>query len=188
VLFMTCEESRDRLIELARSGVSGPPLCSDLAAHLDGCAGCAGFLDDQIALHGALAALAAESDSLAAPRGVEAGVLAEFDAARRGAVRRWIPAAIALAAGIAVAVLLVRWPEPTTHIGRERPFVQIPYVAPLAPYERVAVRRMEVPVTALIAAGFEMRARDLGAAIPADVLVGQDGRALALRLVEERRD
>jgi hypothetical protein len=137
-------------------------------------------------LQAALAALAAETESMAAPPGVEAAVLAEFDAAQRSRSRSrwWIP----VAACIAAAALLVRGPAPTPPVAREQTFVQIPYVAPLAPYERVAVRRMDMPVTALIAAGFEVRTRDLGAAIPTDVLVGQDGRALALRLVSERRD
>ena len=56
--------------------------------------------------------------------------------------------------------------------------MRIPYVAPLAPYERTQVVRMSVPVTALIAAGFEVHARDIGAAVRADVLIGQDGRAM----------
>jgi hypothetical protein len=42
---------------------------------------------------------------------------------------------------------------------------------------------MNVPLTALIAAGFEVHSPDIGAAVSADVLVGQDGRALAIRLV-----
>ena len=61
--------------------------------------------------------------------------------------------------------------------------MRIPYVAPLAPYERTQVVRMSVPVTALIAAGFEVHARDIGAAVRADVLIGQDGRAYAIRRV-----
>jgi hypothetical protein len=135
-------------------------------------------------LQAALASLAAETESMAAPPRVEAAVLAEFDAAQRRRGRWWIP----VAACIAAAALLLHGPAPVPPVAREQPFVQIPYVAPLAPYERVAVRRMDMPVTALIAAGFEVRTRDLGAALPADVLVGQDGRALALRLVSARRD
>jgi hypothetical protein len=42
---------------------------------------------------------------------------------------------------------------------------------------------MEMPAAALIAAGFEVHAPDAGAAVTADVLVGQDGRAHANRLV-----
>ncbi len=143
--------------------------------------------DEQEALRAALARLTAEDESLASPPGVEAAVMAEFARVRRGRGRRW-QALTALAASIAAAALLLSGPAPAPRVAPERPFVQIPYVAPLAPYERVSVRRMNMPVTALIAAGFEMRAADLGAAIPADVLVGQDGRALALRFVEQRRD
>ncbi len=61
--------------------------------------------------------------------------------------------------------------------------MRIPYVAPLAPYGRIRMLRMDVPVTALIAAGFEVHARDIGAAVTADVLFGQDGRAYATRRV-----
>jgi hypothetical protein len=65
----------------------------------------------------------------------------------------------------------------------EAPFVEIPYVAPLAPYERTSVMRMDVPVEALIAVGFEVQGQEPGAAVTADVLVGQDGRAHAIRLL-----
>jgi hypothetical protein len=65
----------------------------------------------------------------------------------------------------------------------ERPFTPIPYVAPLDPYERVDIVRMDLPVSALIAAGVPVEAEDTGASVQADVLVGQDGRARAVRLV-----
>src|SRR4051794_21660347 len=132
-------------------------------------------MDDDARLRAALATLVAEAERMAAPPAIEAAVLAEFDGAHRSGVRRWI----ALAACIGAVALLLRLPAPAPGVAQERPFVEIPYVAPLAPYERVAVRRMEVPVSALIAVGIDPRARDLSAALPADVLVGQDGRALA---------
>jgi hypothetical protein len=68
----------------------------------------------------------------------------------------------------------------------ETPFVEMPYVAPLAPYERSEVVRMEVSVAALEAAGLEVHARDTGATVLADLLLGQDGRAHAVRLVSEK--
>ncbi len=61
--------------------------------------------------------------------------------------------ALALCAAIAAAV--VKWTAPPE--SAERPFIEIPYVAPLAP--------------------------DAGAAVTADVLGGQDGRAHAIRLI-----
>ena len=66
---------------------------------------------------------------------------------------------------------------------QEAAFVSIPYTAPLAPNERADVVRMDVPVAALIAAGLPMRVHDMGASASADVLVGEDGRARAVRLI-----
>jgi hypothetical protein len=91
---------------------------------------------------------------------------------------RWAGAIAATV--VAGAILLVRAPAP---LAAERSFVPIPYVTPLAPYERVAITRMELPVAALIAAGFDVRAVDPGATVQADVLTGQDGRAHAIRLL-----
>lgn len=65
----------------------------------------------------------------------------------------------------------------------EQPFVSIPYTMPLGPEERGNVVRMDVPVSALIAAGLPMRVWDMSANASADVLVGEDGRARAVRLV-----
>ena len=91
-----------------------------------------------------------------------------------------------LAAALSAGALLIQRPIPAPQgpvESREEPFIEIPYVAPLAPYERTSVMRMDVQVAGLIAAGFEVHAADAGAAVKADVLVGQDGRAHAIRLV-----
>ena len=72
---------------------------------------------------------------------------------------------------------------PSVQAEEEQPFVPIPYVLPPAPYERLEVVRMKLPVAALIAAGFRMQTADLGAEAEADVIVGQDGRARAVRLI-----
>ena len=65
----------------------------------------------------------------------------------------------------------------------QQPFIAIPYTLPLEPYERAEVMRMDVPVAALIAVGLPMNMADPAASARADVLVGQDGRARAIRLV-----
>jgi hypothetical protein len=65
----------------------------------------------------------------------------------------------------------------------QQPFIAIPYTLPLEPYERADVMRMDVPVAALIAVGLPMIMADPAALARADVLVGQDGRARAIRLV-----
>ncbi len=135
-----------------------------------------------------LAAAMAKLDTPEAPAEIERTVMSAFDAQSRRPTRRtiwWIPAAAAamLAAGI---VALHRPSPPHT---ADAPFVEIPYEAPLAPYERTEIVRMDVPVAALIAAGFEVHAADTGVALRADVLFGQDGRAHAIRLLtnSERR-
>jgi hypothetical protein len=65
----------------------------------------------------------------------------------------------------------------------EAPFIAIPYTLPLDPYERASVVRMDLPVAALIAAGLPVGMMDPAAQARTDVLVGQDGRARAVRLI-----
>jgi hypothetical protein len=65
----------------------------------------------------------------------------------------------------------------------EEPFIAIPYTPPLDPRERVEVVRMDMPVAALIAAGLPVGTADPTRQVRTDILVGQDGRARAVRLV-----
>jgi hypothetical protein len=176
---MKCKEARATAIELVRSGIG----VSD--PHFEACVECARFLNAQLALDAALAGLSRE---VPVPANLEARLLTELDAAAhvdpRPAQRRfpvWIPAA-AVAVSLAIAVAVIHRPVASPAISAE-PFIEIPYIAPLAPYERTRIVRMDVPVSALIAAGFDMHAPDTGAALRADVLFGQDGRAHAIRLV-----
>jgi hypothetical protein len=107
---------------------------------------------------------------------------------------RWRAAmAVAAVVGACAAVWLAAvWVRPSAprrvSAVPETPFVEMPYVAPLAPYERSEVVRMEVSVAALEAAGLEVHARDTGAMVLADLLLGQDGRAHAVRLVSEKEN
>ncbi|HLK67021.1 MAG TPA: hypothetical protein VKU19_26490 [Bryobacteraceae bacterium] len=101
------------------------------------------------------------------------------------------PWSCAVAASVLVCAVLLLRPAPEAPAVRmpdrraEAPFLEIPYVAPLAPYERAAITRMDVPVAALIAAGFEVHVADVASTVKADILFGQDGRAHAVRLVTE---
>jgi hypothetical protein len=142
---------------------------ADAEAHLRECAACRG----EIARMEETFALFRESLPL---RG------SEPSRDRRGAVRP-IRIAVALAASILSAALLFLRPAPTPS---PAPFVAIPYVAPLAPYERTSVVRLNIPVAALVAAGFTVQGADPGATVSAEVIVGQDGRAHAVRLISNR--
>ena len=110
-----------------------------------------------------------------------------------GRIGRWVAIPVAIAAAILGMVTLdgsrTRRDQLTSQASSqtgEEVFVQIPYVVPPAPYERTEVVRMDVPVAALIAAGFRM---DEAAAdsVSADVLVGQDGRPLAVGFPEDKQ-
>jgi hypothetical protein len=176
---MTCKRARATAIEHVRSGIG----VTD--PHFEKCVECARFLQVQLALNAEFAALSCE---VAVPANLEDKLLAEFDAAghvdARHAQRRfrwWAPTA-ALAASLTIGVAVMHRPVPSPVITAE-PFIEIPYIAPLAPYERTRIVRMDVPVSALIAAGFDVHSPNTGGALRADVLFGQDGRAHAIRLV-----
>jgi hypothetical protein len=152
-----------------------------LMAHVSGCPDCARFLEEQRALTAGFESLAAEEIPSAEQMG--APILAEFDrSATRAKVRvlGWVAAA-----GLLAAASLFLFVAPPKHAAPAEPdtaqFLPIPYTVPLAPDERTTVLRMEIPVTALIAAGFQVPAMDPGATVQADVLVSQDGRARAIR-------
>lgn len=174
---MTCREYRSDVMEWAR----GEQPSRALMAHVSGCAGCARFLEEQRVLTAGFESMAAEE----IPSGEELGalVMAEFDrSAKRARVRviGWMAAAgLAAAASLFVFVLPPKPAPPSTPDAAQ--FLPIPYTVPLVPEERTTVLRMEIPVSALIAAGFQMPATDPGATVQADVLVSQDGRARAIR-------
>ena len=77
---------------------------------------------------------------------------------------------------------------PRTVKPESQPFLPIPYTVPLAPEERATVVNMQLPVAALIAAGFEVQTVDPGAVVDADVLVSQDGRARAIRFNSKQEE
>jgi hypothetical protein len=99
----------------------------------------------------------------------------------------WSWRSLAAAGGLVSAafVLMLLAHHPAAPKADDEPFVAIPYVAPLAPYERATVVRMEVATTALKAAGFDVHGPELGGSITADVLMGQDGRVHAIRPVSK---
>ncbi len=93
---------------------------------------------------------------------------------------------LALSAVLTLSLVAVAlWIPQSPDSAMEEPFLAIPFVAPLAPYERATVMRMRMPVAALIAAGFEVDEPESGSSVTADVIVGQDGRAHAVRLLSK---
>jgi hypothetical protein len=94
---------------------------------------------------------------------------------------RWITAAAAtIAAGLGLLAIFPR-PSPPAQAHEQTGWVEIPYLAPLDPHENATVVRIQIRVATLISVGYRVTA-DPDAIVPADVLVGEDGRAHALRV------
>jgi hypothetical protein len=108
---------------------------------------------------------------------------AERETSRERGLRSWRRFAAAGGLVFAVAMLVLLGSRPAPRRYAETPFLQIPYAAPLAPYEQTRVMRMDVAMNVLKASGFEVYAPEMGGCLPIDVLVGQDGRAHAFRPV-----
>jgi hypothetical protein len=120
--------------------------------------------------------LAEENRGVKVSPGLKASLLKEF---RRRRVRQALPPALfAIAACFAAAL----WLMPKPH-AEEAQFERIPYAAPLAPYERAEVVRVEMPVSAFAAAGIQIVTSDAGAKARADLVVGEDGMARAFRIL-----
>jgi hypothetical protein len=172
---MNCREYRSELIELARGGAAH----RDVVAHVERCAVCARFLEDQTALSAAMQSIAAAASGPSAA--VESRVMAAFPERRRVPVWRWAAAAgVAAAACLSAAWVLRPLPAPQPATAQ---FITIPYTVPLAPEEPAAVWHTRIPVSALIAVGFKVESVDPSVTVEADVLVSQDGRARAIRPV-----
>ncbi len=153
-----------------------------LSSHWEECAACRGerdrlqALDDRLQCFGEKIMPPAEAP-LARVR-----FLAHINAAqprwRKPAV--WAPAMALLAA----AALLVLWlprPAPRGAATDETGFVAVPYVPPIASYERSSVVSMQIPAANLLAEGYSVAA-DPSSVLQADVLLGEDGRVHAVRL------
>lgn len=185
---MHCKQARQQIDRLPQPVQASP----ELTQHTIQCQACAKFFEERAALHNALANLRAETATLGPSAHVEQQVLAALNATafhprRTHLPLRWITvSALALAALLIAAVLF--HPSRTHHaaliaeVQHEQPFTALPYVVPAAPDERTIVVRTRVSSQIMQDAGLQVQ-DDPGSTALADVLLGQDGRLLALRLV-----
>ena len=108
---------------------------------------------------------------------------------RRRPIWHWVPALCAAAGLVVTSVALLQpsRPQRGAVVPASEPsrpnFVPIPYVPPLEPYESARVMQMEIPVAALLAVGYSVQTDDPAQTVTAEVLVGEDGRAHAVRLL-----
>jgi hypothetical protein len=158
--------------------------------HLESCAACRNALalivetDDELVAWGKSLELA--NPPAADARDELAARIASLPVSHRRVL--WMPiTAAALAAGLVLMVIAPHRGPPAGNgegNGGRSSFVEIPYLPPLDPRQSAAIVRMDIQVAALIAAGYSVTAEP-GAIVLADVLVGEDGRAHAVRLLSD---
>ena len=121
-----------------------------------------------------LKALAA-SETGGPPAGLEAALLKQL---KRKRVIGWPLALEVLAAAALVAIGIYSRPA-----AAKDEFVAIPYAMPIGPNERADLVRVNVPVAALEQWGLKVSVFNPGQRVNADVVIGEDGLARAVRLV-----
>ena len=195
---MTCEEFWN-----------GEPHALD---HLRECAPCAARAERHQLLAAGLSRLGAGMRHLEAPPRVERLLLAGFrgrvelvpptrPAGWWWAVGGWA-AAIVVTTSLALFVAAGRQPERTERITRHATqlatvevspdaeslddggFIRLPNAEEIAPNEEVNLVRIEVPRSAMIALGYAVSAEQAGEPVEADVMLGADGVARAVRFLE----
>jgi hypothetical protein len=206
---MNCQEFWDTMPELE----GGPE--REALPHARECPACAALFDEQRVLAAGLRSVAAGGARVEAPARVEARLVAAFRGqgglAASHSRRWWAPlAAWAATAAVvaAAAVLLVvherrpaprpltatelaamdwsgGWQEDGDAEAASGEFIPLPNAARLAPNEDVNLVRVEVPRSTMIALGYPVADDRAAELVQADVVLGSDGLARAVRFLDE---
>jgi hypothetical protein len=147
-------------------------------------------------LDAAFRAMAEEDAGIGASPAVEARLLAEVRSIAAARRRRARVAALGIAAALLLAVAVPAWrmlarPPATTASAREVTTEFLPLLYSGVPATHVQMVRLVVPRAALASFGlapFETLDRASTATVLADVLVGDDGLARAVRFVRPAAD
>jgi anti-sigma factor RsiW len=175
-------------------------------AHLRECAACAGQWEAETKLSAGLRAMADASKNVAAPARVELRLVQAFRR-QNGTVRRlpvaptrqpWLAALgwTAAAAAMAIALLMVRSPQREPARPGRAPLIQLANTNSVeeAAYSDTAsdseseegdVVRLEVPRSAMMALGYDVSPEHAAERVQAEVTLGPDGQARAVRFLEE---
>lgn len=176
----------DAILDVARGAAAGD---ARVEAHVSQCAACAALLREQQALTRGLQALAREADAADPSPALEAFLLDAFATGQAAPARRWQPLLAVAAAAMLVTAATAGWHG--FESSRQHPllpaadarveFVPWPGAAALPAFESGQLVRMELPASALPLLGLA-GAGDGQGTVEADVVVGQDGFARAVRL------
>jgi len=194
---MNCQDFETLLVDLARQQPVDAGLRERALVHIEVCAGCAARFASERALTAELRGLAASSEAAEAPLRIEAALRAAFRGPRaRPAVWwPWWRQAVATAASLVVLVagavaLLNRAPAPELAQPGARQeltteFIPLVYENGLPPEENVQIVRVKLPRIALVSFGLPFNEDRAGEPVKADVLLGDDGVARAIRFVRQ---
>ena len=192
---MNCQEFWNTMPELGGADAGAQ-------SHLVDCPACAARLARQQEIAAGLRAMAASFGRVAAPSRVEARLRKAFrtEAGLTGRPLRpaFAPAfawVLACAAVLALAFFVVRGRQPEVQIAATavtsaeaqsdyEGFIPLPNAARLTDTEDVNVVRVEVPRSAMIAVGFEVSPERASELVAADVMLGPDGLARAVRFLD----
>jgi len=194
---MNCRQVKFDVIDCARGVALDPSREAALENHLRSCEPCAALLERQRATSVALRRLADEQDVPTLDAVRLSALLRSFDRARRRSRAETIAVGLSLAAGVLIVVSLSVGLERSASMPRvsdtdasmhavpasaDAPFVVLPGANALPRLESGRVIRIEIPESELSSVGLwpSMHA----GVVQADVLVGQDGLARAVRLVQ----
>ena len=179
--------------------------------HVRQCDACASRMARERELLAGLRAVSSAYQRVGAPGRVETGLRAAFRGqmgvksavSSRSAWRLVLPWAAAAAAVVVLALFLVRGPRSNAAPNPARRgaemamvvnsseaqsdddgFIALPNAGKLADTEDVNLVRVEVPRSAMLALGLEVSAERASELVQADVMIGPDGLARAVRFVD----
>ncbi len=193
---MNCRDFEEIVIELARGDVES----MSALTHAEECPKCGARLDSERRLTAALRACAVGSGGAEAPQRLENALVQAFRQAGASKVPsrpavRWPVWASAIAAGVAVFAIALglqpRHPVPALvplaavsqgEVATE--YFPLQDGTDLAALEGAPVIRMEFPRTVLASFGLPMNPERAAEPVQADVVLGRDGIARAVRFVQ----
>jgi hypothetical protein len=200
---MNCAEFWNQMPELA----SGDNPEHD---HLNECPQCAGLIERQRRLASGLRTMADDMRAVAAPPRVEANLLDAFrremaPAGLRAGRIRWIPA-FSWAAAAAAVIAMGMWAVPRRHAdipathhratsavelasladdgADDDGFIPLPNTERVGPNDDVNVVRMELRRSAMLVVGLDVSPERVSEPVQAEVMLGPDGLARAVRFVD----
>lgn len=179
---MTCEMIDEQLIETAR----GRELSSDLRAivfeHTAKCPACAEKLELQQRLSVVFTEIGLRTE--APPRRIEDALLRKLPVPiRRNRVRTWEWAGAA--AAVAMLMLGFAWTQRVQPVATDEAsagFVALPFAEETAPDEQTSIVRVSLSGESLLGMGIPVSSDLLDEQVQADVEIGMDGTARAIRL------